>query len=75
MVSIKGKINKVKLIGNEGDKEGFGGYYGEGPFIFKKDGLFYIIYSNGWGNQSTIVYATSKSVEGPFEYKGEVIKM
>ncbi|RJU30957.1 hypothetical protein DXA05_08840 [Bacteroides sp. AM54-2NS] len=74
MVSIKGKINKVKLIGNEGDKEGFGGYYGEGPFIFKKDGLFYIIYSNGWGNQSTIVYATSKSVEGPFEYKGEVIK-
>lgn len=36
MVSIKGKINKVKLIGNEGDKEGFGGYYGEGPFIFKR---------------------------------------
>lgn len=74
MISIDGKVNKVKLIGNENDEQGTGGFYGEGPFIFKKDGLFYMIYSNGWGHHSTIVYATSKSVEGPFVYQGEVIK-
>ena len=74
MVSIKGKIKDVKLTGNEGDKEGFGGYYGEAPFIFKRGGLFYMIYSNGWGKKSTLVYATSRCIRGPFRYKGEIIK-
>ena len=74
MVSVKGEIKKVELIGNEGDKEGFGGYYAEAPFIFKRGKIFYMLYSNGWGKTSTLVYATSKSVTGPFVYKGEIIK-
>ena len=33
-----------------------------------------MIYSNGWGKKSTLVYATSRYIRGPFRYKGEIIK-
>lgn len=73
MTKTKGKIKKVDLRGNEGDKENFGGFYGEGPFVFKRGELFYIVYSNGWGDESTMVYATGKDLEGTFTYQGAII--
>ncbi len=74
MVKTKGRIREVVIKGNEGDKEGTGGFYGEGPFVFKRNGMFYMMYSNGWGGNSTLVYATAKDVKGPYQYQGEVIK-
>ncbi len=71
MVELDSPIREMEIIGNEGDKQNFGGYYGEGPFIFKRKGLFYMMYANGWGPQSTLVYATSKDPEGPFTFQGE----
>jgi beta-xylosidase len=73
MIDTIGDIKKPIICGNENDKENFGGYYGEGPFIFKKNDLFYLLYSNGWKTTSTLVYAISKSPEGPFDYVGEVM--
>ena len=49
------------------------GNFHEAPFVFKKDGLYYLTYSDGHktelgGNQ--LLYATSKSPLGPWEAKG-----
>ena len=73
MTKLKGGVKKVKLLGNEGDKEGYGGYYGEGPFVFKRNGIFYMLYSNGWASTSTLVYATAKNVAGPYTFQGEIM--
>lgn len=45
--------------------------YGEAPFIHKRGGLYYLSFSTGWPGQ--IVYATSKSPMGPYEYKGVIL--
>ncbi|MFI3319537.1 MAG: family 43 glycosylhydrolase [Rikenellaceae bacterium] len=74
MVEVQGKIKKVDLRGNEGHKENFDGYYGEGPFIFKRGDTFYMMYSNGWGKTSNLVYATAKHPEGPFTYQGSILE-
>lgn len=73
MTDTLGTIQKPVIRGIENDRENEAGYYGEGPFVFKKDDLFYLMYSNGWGNASTLVYAVSKSPEGPFDYVGKVM--
>ncbi len=73
MTEIDGDIKKMEIIGNEDDKQNHGGFFGEAPFIFKRKGLFYMLYSNGWGRTSRMVYATSKSPEGPFTYRGNVL--
>ncbi|MFI3322202.1 MAG: family 43 glycosylhydrolase [Rikenellaceae bacterium] len=73
MTKTKGKVKKVEILGNEGHEQNNGGYYGEGPFAFKRGDTFYMVYSNGWGNTSTMVYATSDKVEGPYTYQGEII--
>ncbi len=47
--------------------------YGEGPSMFKRDGRYYLVYSNGWAKDTTLVYATSDSPTGPFTYQGRVM--
>jgi arylsulfatase A len=47
--------------------------YGEGPSMFKRDGRYYLVYSNGWAHGTTLVYATSDSPTGPFTYQGPVM--
>lgn len=73
MIELDSPIQKMQLIGNENDAQNHGGFYGEAPFIFKRKGTFYMLYSNGWGKTSRMVYATSKTPEGPFTYQGEVL--
>ena len=45
--------------------------YGEAPYLNKRDGLYYFSFSTGWPGR--IVYATSKSPEGPYTYQGVVL--
>lgn len=73
MMRLKGEIQELKINGIEDDKENLGGFYGEAPWVFKRNGTFYLLYSNGWGNTSTLVYATSNNPMGPFEFQGEVM--
>jgi arabinoxylan arabinofuranohydrolase len=74
MTEIDGDIINVEISNIKNDKENFGGFYGEGPWVFKRNGTFYFLYSNGWGKTSTLVYATSKNPLGPFEFIGEVME-
>ena len=53
MMSIQGDVEDLKINGIEDDKEHFGGFYGEAPWVFKRKDTFYLLYSNGWGKTST----------------------
>ena len=48
--------------------------YGEAPFVFKRAGKYYLVYSNGWAPESTQVYATADRPMGPFTYAGKVME-
>lgn len=73
MMEIDGDVMKLEIKGIENDKQNDGGFYGEGPWIFEREGKFYFMYSNGWGKKSTLVYAMSDNPLGPFEFIGEVV--
>ena len=45
--------------------------YGEAPYLNKINGLYYFTFSTGWPGQ--IVYATSKSPMGPYDYRGVIL--
>lgn len=73
MIELDGDIQSVIIRGIEGDEENSGGFYGEAPWIFKRNGLYYLMYSNGWGEKSTLIYATANTPAGPFTFQGEVM--
>jgi len=47
----------------------------EAPFLSKRNGIYYISYSNGsWKtNTYNVRYATSSSPKGPWTYKGQIL--
>ncbi|MFC5683088.1 RICIN domain-containing protein [Flavobacterium sp. MAHUQ-51] len=49
--------------------------YTEGPFMVKRKGIYYMMYSNGyWGNDSyNVRYSTSTSPIGPWTYQGVIL--
>lgn len=49
--------------------------YTEGPYMVKRKGIYYMMYSNGyWGNDSyNVQYSTSNSPMGPWTYQGQVL--
>ncbi|MBR4265123.1 MAG: family 43 glycosylhydrolase [Bacteroidales bacterium] len=83
MVSLKSEIKKVNQT-----IEGFGApnvaerkkevkykdNYTEGPWIMKRNGLYYLIYAAG-GVPEHIAYSTSKSIDGPWTYRGEIMPL
>ena len=73
MIELDGSIQTIVIKGNEDDTENNGGFYGEAPWVFKREGKYYFVYSNGWAPQSTIIYAVGNNPMGPFEYIGEVM--
>lgn len=46
--------------------------YFEGPWMHKKDGIYYLSYSTG--DTHYLVYATSDSPYGPFTYRGRILE-
>lgn len=42
----------------------------EGPWLHKRGDLYYLTYASMGRGRETIAYATSKSMEGPWEYRG-----
>lgn len=50
--------------------------YVEGPFMFKRNGLYYFMWSEGgWGGPNySVAYAISESPLGPFERIGKVLE-
>jgi beta-xylosidase len=63
MRSIKGKLQKMDMGGHEPKMEG--------PWIFKRNGLYYFTMPE---NNRTLAYYTSKSPKGPWKYQGVIME-
>jgi len=50
--------------------------YVEGPFMFKRNDIYYFMWSEGgWGNSSYhVAYATAEKASGPFQLQGTILK-
>jgi len=73
MISLDGDITPLTIKGIADDKENTRGYYGEAPWVFKRDATYYLVYANGWAETSTLVYATASNASGPYTFQGEVM--
>ena len=49
--------------------------YVEGPWLHKKDGIYYLTYASFGKGQETISYATAPSMDGPWTPRGELTGM
>ncbi len=62
------KDNMVELDGPVMDITPEGSDFTEAPWIHKRGGLYYLTFAMGWPER--LGYATSKSMEGPWEFGG-----
>ncbi|MFV0365807.1 MAG: family 43 glycosylhydrolase [Mangrovibacterium sp.] len=63
MIELDSEIKQIKLTDESGVPN-----LTEAPWIHKNGDIYYLTYASGF--PETIVYATSKSLEGPWEYGG-----
>lgn len=49
--------------------------YVEGPWLHERDGTYYLTYASMGEGRENVSYATSKKMEGPWEYRGELTPM
>jgi beta-xylosidase len=65
MISLDGEIREITPAN-----------YVEGPFMFKRQGIYYFTWSEGgWGDSSySVAYAKSDNPYGPFERVGTILK-
>lgn len=67
MVSLDGPITALDIF----DKSAFGPDFEEAPWVYKRNGIYYMIYAST--AVESIHYSTSKTIEGPWEYGGELM--
>ncbi len=76
MISYSGGIVKVPLttagFGTRTGDSNRATLYEEGPWIYKRNGLYYLIYAAG-GIPEYISYSTSTSPVGPWTYRGVIM--
>ncbi len=66
MISLKGSINYIPLT-----TQAFGQDYEEAPWIYKRSGLYYLVFAAGF--PEWIAYSTSSSLAGPWTYRGVIM--
>lgn len=70
------KDNLLELDGQGTRVEGLPKGFVEGPFVFERNGIFYLTYP--WvrqdGGTETLAYATSSSPLGPWEFRGVIME-
>ena len=44
--------------------------YIEGPWVYKRNGLYYLVYAGAGSKPEMIEYCTSTNIEGPWTYRG-----
>lgn len=45
-------------------------HYIEGPWVYKRNGLYYLVYAGAGTKPEMIEYCTAKNIQGPWEYRG-----
>ncbi len=73
MIHPDGEVQVTEMTGEAfGSNENMSCIYTEGPWIYKRGDLYYMIYAAS-GVPETIDYATSKSPTGPWTYGGRIM--
>lgn len=76
MISYSGKVEIVKQtaksFGNPPSGSDSESSYTEGPWFFKRNGKYYMVYAAG-GIPEHIAYSMSDGPTGPWEYKGVIM--
>lgn len=69
------KANMTELDGESKQMEGLPEGFKEGPFAFKREGIYYLTFP--WvrkeGGTETLAYATSSTPLGPWDFKGIIM--
>ncbi len=79
MVTLDGQIKEFSMteqaFGPNSDPKRASAY-GEGPWIYKHGGLYYLVYAAFVGSDTgeSMAYATGPSVTGPWTYRGQIQK-
>nr|MBD3623354.1 family 43 glycosylhydrolase [Sunxiuqinia sp.] len=83
MISYDRSIGKNGIVATEMNPEAFGSQegrdgkmrslYTEGPWIYKRDKLYYMVYAAA-GIPEYIAYSTAPSAEGPWTYQGFIME-
>lgn len=63
MVSLAGSIQSVPIT-----TASFGFGFTEAPYVYKRNGIYYMLYASGW--PEFIAYSTASSPHGPWVYGG-----
>ena len=77
MISYSGNVEKFDMttqaFGHSDEKETS---YGEGPWLYKRDDLYYLLYASFYGSDQgeSLSYSTAPSVTGPWTYQGQIMK-
>ncbi len=74
MVNLTDRSGDGKIDGDDIDEvfiENIPTGYTEAPWIYKRNGLYYLFFASGW--REDLSYATSDSIYGPYDYGGLVM--
>ncbi len=63
MISYSGRVTEVALDG-----------FTEGPWFYKRESLYYLVYAGMDGRSEKISYATSDSPTGPWNRRGDIME-
>jgi arabinoxylan arabinofuranohydrolase len=69
MISLASPIQAIDAK----DKSVFGPGFTEAPWVYKRNGLYYMHFASGF--PESLHYATTKNMEGPWTYQGEVMPL
>jgi Beta-xylosidase len=67
MISIDGEIHALDIF----DKSAFGPDFEEAPWVYKRNGNYYMIYASG--GPESLHYTIAKSIQGPWKYQGVIM--
>lgn len=66
MISLKSEIIHISIENHLG--------YREGPFVWKRKGIYYLLYSRmGSSGFDVLDYATSTKIGGPYQFRGTIV--
>lgn len=74
MISLDGKIQSFDMTEQAFGTGKNGTAYGEGPWIYKHDNMYYLVYAGFYGTQGgeSMCYSYGPSVTGPWTFGGQI---
>lgn len=79
MITLDGEIKAFDMTVDAfgpTTREGAKTSYGEGPWVYKRGDLYYLLYASFYGTDGSesISYSTGPSITGPWTYRGQIMK-